>query len=262
MMRWQQWAVAVIVAAIFMASIKAPVMAQDKPAAPGFYGLYAWVTDVNKYADDLNKAGIRWLRVGGWAGQNSADDTACLVAARNGFHLVPTLFMREISHSRSMPIDELIPAWRKVVRESVQRYGPAGTLWKENPSVPPQPVRYWQIWNEPNIEFLNPPQGVTRVQLYAELLKAASEEIRKLDPGATIIAFNTAGGAALGKPSPDVYVEQHKFFGWRRFIKESNEITGVACFDAIGLHPYTMPDGPEAGGVAKGLQLQIGRAHV
>jgi len=128
-------------------------------------------------------------------------------------------------------------------------------IMKENPQINPLPVRYWEIWNEPNIEFLNPPQGMTRAQVYAILLESASEEIRNLDPGAKIIAFNVAGGASEGKPSPDVYVEQFQYFGWRRFIRETVQLTGVNCFDCVGLHPYTQPLGPEAGGVIKGLEL-------
>jgi hypothetical protein len=96
---------------------------------------------------------------------------------------------------------------------------------------------------------------MTRIQLYAEILKAASEEIRKLDPEAKIIAFNTAGGVSTGLPSPDGYAAQVQYYGWRRFIKETSQIAGISCFDAIGLHPYTMPMGPEAGGVVKGLDL-------
>jgi hypothetical protein len=145
--------------------------------------------------------------------------------------------------------------WRKQVQDQVKRYGPDGSLWKENPNVKALPIRYWEILNEPNIEFLNPPQGMSRVQLYAQILKAASEEIRKLDPQVKIIAFNPAGGSMTGKPSPDVYVPQFQYYGWRRFIKETVQLTGPDCFDAVGLHPYSMPLGPEAGGVAKALDI-------
>ncbi len=224
----------------------------DKLSTPQFYGLYAPAGDLKKYAEDLDRLGVKWFRVGG------INDQAALFAAEKGYHLVPVLGYRKISLNNTVPIDQIpqiMEEWREQVRKTIRRYGPDGTLWKENPKIKALPVCYWEVWNEPNIEFLNPPQGMSRVQLYAEILKAASEEIRKLDPGAKIIAFNTAGGASTGLPSPDGYAAQVQYYGWRRFIKEVTQITGASCYDAIGLHPYTMPLGPEEGGVAKGLEL-------
>ena len=34
-----------------------------------------------------------------------------------------------------------------------KRYGPKGTFWSENPTVPKRPIREWQIWNEPNLPY-------------------------------------------------------------------------------------------------------------
>jgi hypothetical protein len=219
---------------------------------PSLYGLYAPGGDLKKYADDLNRLGVKWFRVGG------INDQTALFAAEKGYFLVPVISLGKISMNNTVPIDQIpqaIEDWRNQVKKMVERYGPNGTLWKENPQVKALPVRYWEIWNEPNIEFLNPPKEMTRIQLYAEVLKAASEEIRKLDPEAKIIAFNTSGGVSTGLPSPDGYAAQVQYYGWRRFIKETTQITGYSCYDAIGLHPYSMPMGPEAGGVVKGLDL-------
>lgn len=224
----------------------------DKYADPQLYGFYAPIGDLKKYADDIDRIGIRWIRVGG------INDEGCLFAAGKGYHLVPVISLGKISMNNTVPFDQIpqaIQEWRQQVQKVVNRCGPNGTLWKENPQIKALPIRYWEIWNEPNIEFLNPPKEMSRVQLYAEILKAASEEIRKRDPGAKIIAFNTSGGVSTGLPSPDGYASQVQYFGWRRFIKETTQITGADCYDAIGLHPYTMPMGPEAGGVVKGLEL-------
>ena len=227
------------------------VNAQSLPE-PQLYGLYAPGNELKKYADDLDRLGVKWFRVGGM------NDQTALLGAEKGYNLIPVISLRKISLNNTVPVDQIpqvMEEWRKHVQDQVKRYGPDGTLWKENPQIKALPVRYWQIWNEPNIEFLNPPQGMSRVQLYAEILKAASEEIRKLDPKAKIIAFNPAGGSMTGKPSPDVYVPQFQYYGWRRFIKETVQLTGADCFDAVGLHPYSMPLGPEKGGIAKALNL-------
>jgi len=224
----------------------------DQHQEPSLYGLYAPGGDLKKYTDDLDRLGVKWFRVGG------INDQTALFAAEKGYYLAPVLSLGKISMNNTVPIDQIpqtIVEWRNQVKKMVERYGPNGSLWKENPQIKSLPIRYWEIWNEPNIEFLNPPKEMTRIQLYAEVLKAASEEIRSLDPQAKIIAFNTAGGVSTGLPSPDGYAAQVQYYGWRRFIKETTQITGVDCYDAIGLHPYTMPMGPEAGGVAKGLEL-------
>src|SRR5262249_41801091 len=32
----------------------------------------------------------------------------------------------------------------------VRRYGPGGTFWSQYPELPRRPIRWWEIWNEPN----------------------------------------------------------------------------------------------------------------
>jgi hypothetical protein len=229
---------------------------------PQLYGLYCWASGYVEHADDVQKVGIRWLRSGGWDNQQNAD-RAALLAARNGVHLVPVIGLREMSHERTMPVEEAVQKVREVCRTCVGRYGPGGTLWRENADVKPRPIRYWQFWNEPNIEFLNPGEsGLLRTELYARLLKAASEEIRALDPGAQIIAFNTAGGCPYigrGVP-PDGMWQRLKYIGWRKFIRDVNALVGTDCYDAIGTHPYTQPAAPD-GKVSKGIEMirELGR---
>ena len=220
---------------------------EDTMPEPSLYGLYTWADNYVKYADDIEKVGITSVRCGGWSERDRAD-RAALIAAKKGVILSPSLGLRELSHKRTMPIDEALTKYRDMAREAVARYGPGGTLWKENPDVKPLPIRYWQIWNEPNIEFLNPgDSGLLRTQLYAKLLKAAGEEIRKLDPGAKIVAFNTAGGCPYGGRGvpPDGMWQKLKYIGWRKFIRDVTDLAGPGSFDIIGTHPYTKPKPPE-----------------
>ena len=233
------------------------VHAEDAPAArPPLYGLYCWAGGYLQYADDIHKVGLRSLRVGGWHDKDTADKAA-LLAAANGVALQPILGLGELSHARTLPLDQAVEKYRSLTRDAVARYGPGGSLWKENPNVKPLPIRTWQIWNEPNIEFLNPDgAALLRTEFYAKLLTAASEEIRKLDPAATIIAFNTAGGCPYqgrGVP-PDGMFQKLKYIGWRKFIRDVATEVGQKSFDAIGTHPYSQPAGPE-GHVDKGLEM-------
>ena len=224
---------------------------------PQLYGLYCSSESYMKYADDVRKVGIRWLRVGGLSGKTG--DEAALLAARTGVHLVPGLGLGVLSHAKDKvpPLDEILTQWREVVRGAVQRYGPGGNLWKENQDAPALPIRYWEIWNEPNIGFLSPPEGINRAELYAKLLTIATEEIRRLDPGAKIVAFNTAGGTPDHGQAlkADGMFEKLKYMGWRKFLRDSVTLAGPDGFDAVGLHPYTQPRGPEEGGVIKGLEM-------
>ena len=41
-------------------------------------------------------------------------------------------------------------AWRAFVKAAVRRYGPHGQFWTQHPELPNDPIRTWQVWNEPN----------------------------------------------------------------------------------------------------------------
>jgi polysaccharide biosynthesis protein PslG len=112
-------------------------------------------------------------------------------------------------------------AWATFLHLLVDRYGPRGSFWEGR--EPAQPIRRWQIWNEPNfLLFWRPrpsPSG------YARLLGVAARAIRGEDPGARIVAAGVA--PVEGGTLPWVYLRQlYKVPG----VKQS--------FDAVGLHPY------------------------
>ena len=71
--------------------------------------------------------------------------------------------------SRVLPVLQGTPAWAalnpgdpaspprdpadfaRLLTALVTRYGPSGSFWAEHPESPRQPIRDWQIWNEPNL---------------------------------------------------------------------------------------------------------------
>ena len=73
-------------------------------------------------------------------------------------------------------------------------------------------IKYWEIWNEPNIFFWPAPK-----ELYAQLLQRAYETIKEVDPAATVLGCSTAGIDTA-------------------FIKLVLE--HQAPFDAVTVHPY------------------------
>lgn len=107
------------------------------------------------------------------------------------------------------------------MRQAVLRYGPHGTFWSENPSVPRDPIGEWQIWNEESARFFWVPYPWAPG--YTRLLKAAYIAIHNADPGAKVVA-----GSLVGAPeSPWDDAKDLYRAGAQRY------------FDIIAVHPFT-----------------------
>lgn len=66
----------------------------------------------------------------------------------------------------------------------VQRYGPHGTFWSDNPSLSPDPITAWQIWNEPDLSYNWDTQPFARS--YVKLLRISHTALTRADPKATV----------------------------------------------------------------------------
>ncbi len=104
----------------------------------------------------------------------------------------------------------------------VERYGPRGSFWAQNPGLPRMHIRRWQLWNEPNL-----PRFWSRrpfAPSYVALVKATDAAVAKADPRAQIVL----GGITNGDRSPSwVALAQLYKAGIRRH------------FDVLAVHPYT-----------------------
>jgi hypothetical protein len=102
----------------------------------------------------------------------------------------------------------------------VNRYGPKGTFWKENPSLPKVPIRDWQIWNEPDATKYWSDQPF--VPDYTALLKAARPALKSADRGARAVlaGFPSRSWVSLAR----LYAA-----GAKRY------------FDVVALHPFSLP---------------------
>jgi hypothetical protein len=123
--------------------------------------------------------------------------------------------------------------WRTFVRAAVERYGPQGTFWAENPEVPRRPIRTWQIWNEPNFKyFVARPNPVE----YGKLVKLSSSAIAGADPGAKVLLaglFARPKEAAFKKPPRQAYSAVE----FLDLMYKGNP--GIKTkFDGVSLHPY------------------------
>jgi hypothetical protein len=101
----------------------------------------------------------------------------------------------------------------------VRRYGPHGSFWRENPKLWYDPIRAWQIWNEPSLEVYWAPH--TSPSGYTALLRASYRAIKRVDPHALVVAAGMPFVAGI-----DFYKQMYRD-GARRF------------FDVLAFHPYS-----------------------
>jgi len=145
-------------------------------------------------------------------------------AATHGIDLLPVVMYAppwariEPDNLGSAPRD--VRAYGHYVSELVRRYGPRGYYWRRNPDVPKRPIRTWQLWNEPALEYQFAPHEGWAAR-YAALLRTGARAVRRRDRGATVVL----GGLANQ--------------GWLT-IDELYDEGGVrGYFDAAALHMYS-----------------------
>jgi hypothetical protein len=142
--------------------------------------------------------GGRFRDAGGVPTDFSQSDRFVLAAARQGLRVLPVV-LRAPVWARKHPERVWSPpsgpnAYARYVKALVERYGPRGSFWSENPRLPKVPIREWQIWNEPNGPFFwddAPPYGGVRnaayQRPYIDLLHAAHDAIKAADPRARVV---------------------------------------------------------------------------
>lgn len=104
------------------------------------------------------------------------------------------------------------------LRALIQRYGPQGSFWSDNPALTPRPIRDWQVWNEPPSKGFWSRQPFQKE--YVDLLKAARFGIKITDPGARVVLAGLT------------------FRSWEDITK-IYKAGGRGLFDVVSLHPYT-----------------------
>jgi hypothetical protein len=183
------------------------------PAAPGFVGITSQDTFGGSEAyrakmfNEMQAAGITLIRVEfNWAEIETAEhvydfsayNQFVLDAAAHGIEVMPVIYEEPgwyTSRPKKVKPTSVVyynyppknPATiGPFVTALVQQYGPGGTLWKQNPSVTPVPIRIWQVWDEPNLNFFWYPRP--NAAAYTALLADASQAIHAADPGAEVVS--------------------------------------------------------------------------
>lgn len=105
----------------------------------------------------------------------------------------------------------------------VLRYGPGGSFFAANPTLPRDPVREWQLWNEEDAPWYWNDKQWWRG--YTQLLKASYPAIHRVDRHAVVVAGSLV--ASSYQESPWVALTQLYRAGAKRY------------FDSVSVHPFT-----------------------
>jgi hypothetical protein len=135
-----------------------------------------------------------------------------------------------------------LAAWGNFCYECAKRYGPSGTFWQENPSLPQYPITVFEIGNEPNFWNKNPTVWRGYPEQYVPIFNTAASRIRSRASESGHHLDVIIGGLGFREPhyeTPGV---------WNPFnFLDIVQGQGISLPDAVGFHPYGWDLGPEYG---------------
>lgn len=187
--------------------------------------LFAWssIQPYAKFAAVPPTIRSEFVNVGGVPTNFSFTDDVVAQAASHGLTVLPVLEYAPAWDSRH-PGKQATPPTRtgpyaRFAAALVNRYGPKGSFWAQNPGIRRVPIRMWQIWNEPN--FTSYWSQRPFEPGYVKLLRAAHAAIKRADRGAMVVLAGLTN------------------FSWK-YLTKIYKIKGARkSFDAVAAHPYT-----------------------
>lgn len=235
----------ILLAAIAAALLALPASAAaGPPAPPGFtVGISPQTPAGEADYSLMAEAGIRSIRLPlGWPSVEprspyfappdwSDFDRSVALAAKYGMRVFPFVWGSPSWVAGQQLVEPVRRpwagrAWGAFLQQAVERYGPYGSFWRENPELPFLPIRQWEIWNEENIVTFSARPDPSR---YARLLRIAGDSIHAADPGARVIL-----GGLFGRP---LQVPPNVPSG--AFLEGVYRAGDVKrFFDGVALHPY------------------------
>ncbi len=108
------------------------------------------------------------------------------------------------------------------MRTLIERYGPKGTFWAANPTVPKVPIRNWQIWNEQMAPWFW--DSKPWAKSYVKMLKVTYKTIHRTDRHAKVVAGSLVG---VGNFTQWDGMRAMYKYGAKRY------------FDVISVHPFS-----------------------
>lgn len=234
------------------------IINRPAPERP-IYGLYCWGNEYLEYHDQIHNIGWTNFRFSGpmndqymRAYANDGVEVIATLSARLHGSFKPEAPMSDWRNRANYDSDEaFIQDYIAGITRFLERWGPEGSFFAENPDVRHNPIRCIEIFNEPNFWYLDTskeqhadrmrePLGenerlaieARREALYARLLKQVHDAVKARWSDVKIVGF-AAGGSAHA----DV-----------RFIENVHAVDQdvAKSYDILSTHPYvTRPCGPE-----------------
>jgi hypothetical protein len=151
-------------------------------------------------------------------------------AAARGIQVLPTVYSSPLwaaGRANHPPSNAHLGEFRTFVTSAVQRYGPGGSFWAAHPEFSPEPILWWQLWNEPN--FPNVWYLKANPKQYVHLLRTFHGAVKAGNPAAKVVLaglFPTAGDQVKRGINLD------------RYLTAIYRHRGRPLFDAAAIHPY------------------------
>jgi hypothetical protein len=124
------------------------------------------------------------------------------------------------------------------LRTLIERYGPKGTFWTANPSIPKVPIQNWQIWNEQMAPWFWDSKPWARS--YVKMLKVTYRAIHKADRRAKVVAGSFVG---IGN-----------YTQWAG-IRDMYKAGAKGYFDVISVHPFSNIPNSVSGSISRMLEI-------
>lgn len=201
------------------------VMADGPMTAPGSQFGSEWGR-IRSSGATFTRVAFYWPQLqpgSGDATDFTTTDAAVQNAARHGLAVLPVVVGTPewaAEHPGRLGSPPKDPAdYAALLTQLVARYGVDGSFWTEHPELRPQPIRAWQIWNEPSLPSYWS-DNAHWARGYVALLRAAHAALRKADPRATVVL--------AGLPN----------YSWRDLAKVYRA-GGRKAFDVAAVHAYT-----------------------
>ena len=128
-------------------------------------------------------------------------------------------------------------AFQDFVSAAVRRYGPGGSFWAAHQDLPYRPVRSWEVWNEPNLDYFW--GGRADPTTYAQVVRLAATALRNVDPSAEVIL----GGLARVETSSSGAIAYSTFLSGVFSAKPSLR----SLVSSVAYHPYGSSPGDTIG---------------
>jgi hypothetical protein len=124
-------------------------------------------------------------------------------------------------------------AYASFCRKVVERYGPGGAFWAQNPDLDPRPLTAVEIWNEPWLtNFWKPNPDPAR---YATLVRTAAAAIHAAQPSVKVLA------------SADIFQmrsDTSQSRDWFRLLLEADAAGLRDAVDVWSVHAYVQDRSP------------------